>query len=1176
MKKLLLLLLFITGTLYAQPPIAQPNDLIVCDGNGDGFEAFDLTTNEAQTLNGLNPTLYDVRYFNTLNNAQNNTSAIVSEMAYTNSSNPQTIFVRVEEISSGLYSITNFDLIVNLLPTASIGSSSPICTGDSASLTINGTPNATVQYTVDGGAMQSIVLDAAGTSFLSFANLTVDTTICLVDVSSSTTPACTQTLTACETIVVNQAPVIVQPNDMIVYENPFDGSATFDLTQNEAIIANGATGLSFQYYLTLADAQAGTNAIPNQSTFANTSNPQTIFVIVVDNASGCFSVTNFDLQVLDSNGIVYIPDPVFKSKLLSANSTNTIAQISGVGYTNIDTNLDGEIQFSEAALITALNLSTTPGSIDKILDFTGINSFVNLESFSSAFNNATININGLTSLHTFSFRNNFSTANPTSVFSNLPSLVNFYYQQTSVSSIVINNCPNVQKIWAQQNSNLTSLTMDSMPALKQLWAWSSSLLTINIPNSPVLEELDLHSNFTINSVSIGNSPLLKILDLSGNAITDVSGFSNNLSNIEQLRLNGNIIPNLILPVSMPNLTSISFNGTSNNNLNFANSPNLQGININAGDMSIVDLTNVPLLYGLTITENPITVLNLSNNNQINSLSISGCPISVLDLSNLSNLTNASFLGLLITELDLSNNPLVSSIRFHDNPNLTHVNLKSGVTNTINYNTSQFYNVPNLEYICIDEGDVINYSILQDPPLIPTSSYCSFTPGGDYNTITGITQFDINGNGCDVNDMLVQYFGIGINLNATSTNSSVFSNGSGNYSVFTNQIGTFDLTPNLENPSYFSVNPNPATVNISVIDNSTTTQNFCITANGVHPDLEIVIAPITPARPGFDAVYKIVYKNKGNQTVDGFVNFTYNDALLDLVSSSVTPTNVGNGSMNWFVSGLVPFQTGSIIITMNVNSPQETPAVNIGDILAFNAFIDVTTDDNWNDNNFDFNQTVVGSYDPNDITCIEGVVVSPSYIGQYLHYVINFENTGTYQAENIVVKTTINPADFDINTLRLLEASHNVTTRVNGDIVEFIFQTINLDTGGHGNVLLKIRTKDELIPSDMVSKKADIYFDYNFPIETNFANTTFQVLSNSIVTIDNSVGIYPNPTNDFVNIKANSSINSVEIFDVQGRIIQKKITNVENETIDVSGLTNGIYFMMIKTEKGQKVEKLVKE
>ena len=266
-----------------------------------------------------------------------------------------------------------------------------------------------------------------------------------------------------------------------------------------------------------------------------------------------------------------------------------------------------------------------------------------------------------------------------------------------------------------------------------------------------------------------------------------------------------------------------------------------------------------------------------------------------------------------------------------------------------------------------------------------------------------------------------------------------------------------------------------------------------------------------------------------------------------------------------------------MLHLNVNGPTETPAVNIGDVLTLTASILPSAgDENTFNNLFQFNQTVVGSYDPNDITCIQGDVVAPLYIGEYLHYVINFENTGTYQAENIVVKTQINPADFDIATLRLMEASHNVTTRINNNIVEFIFQTINLDTGGHGNILLKIKTKGDLLTSDIVTNKADIYFDYNFPVETNFANTTFQVLSNSIVTIDNSVGVYPNPVNDMVNIKANTAISSIEIYDIQGRIIHKKITNQKTESIDVSTYSNGIYFLKIKTEAGEKVEKIVKK
>ena len=872
-----------------------------------------------------------------------------------------------------------------------------------------------------------------------------------------------------------------------------------------------------------------------------------------------------------SGQIVNIPDANFKAKLLSASTANNIAQISGVGYVNIDTNLDGEIQFSEASLITALNLISTSGATDKIEDFTGINNFINLQSFSSQYNSATISIDGLTSLNSINFTNNNTTVTSNSVFSNLPSLINFYYKKTSVNSIELINCPNVVKIQAQENSNLTSFSVGLIPNLKEFKAWGCNILTINIPNSPLLEELDLSTNYTLSSVSIGNSPLLKILDLSSNSITDVSGFVNNLNNIEQLRLAGNNISALILPVFMPNLISISIDGTSNNNLNFENSPNLQGVIINPGNMSVLNLSYNPLLYSLTIIDNPITSLDLSNNNLIYSLGILGCPLATLNLSNLSNLTNFSCQGLLITELDLSNNPLVSYIRFHDNINLIHVNLKSGINNTINYNISQFYNVPNLEYICIDEGDVINYSILQNPPVIPTSSYCSFTLGGDYNTITGSMIFDENNNGCDAIDLSQP--NIKININDGANQGATFTNTSGNFSFFT-QTGSFNLTPAIENPIWFNFSPTTATVPFANNENNVVSQNFCITPNGIHSDLEVVIVPIIPARPGFDAVYKIVYKNKGNQTDTGYVNFTYNDAVLDFVSASVVPNNNGGGFMNWIIPNIAPFQSGNILVTLNVNSPQETPSVNIDDVLVFNAFIDVSTDDIWADNNFDFNQTVVGSYDPNDITCLQGNALPTTEMGEFLHYNIRFENTGTYEAENIVVKNEIDLTQYNIQSLQVMESSHPMEVKVTGNIAEFIFQGIDLDTGGHGNILLKLKSNTTL-SNDLVINSADIFFDYNFPIITNDEQTVFANLSKNDFVKDVSIQVYPNPTNDVINVKADNTINSIQLYDAQGRLLLTKMVNENSQVLNLSSYSSGIYFINIATSAGKQTQKIIK-
>ena len=139
-----------------------------------------------------------------------------------------------------------------------------------------------------------------------------------------------------------------------------------------------------------------------------------------------------------------------------------------------------------------------------------------------------------------------------------------------------------------------------------------------------------------------------------------------------------------------------------------------------------------------------------------------------------------------------------------------------------------------------------------------SSYCSFTPGSDYNTASGIIKLDQDNNGCDAGDFANTYFKVKINGGTDS--GSTFTNTNGNYSFYT-QTGNFTITPEVENPSYFNISPSNAVVNFPLLNNATQTQNFCITPNGFHPDLEVVITPIGVARPGFDSYYKIVYKNK---------------------------------------------------------------------------------------------------------------------------------------------------------------------------------------------------------------------------------------------------------------------------------------------------------------------------
>lgn len=263
---------------------------------------------------------------------------------------------------------------------------------------------------------------------------------------------------------------------------------------------------------------------------------------------------------------------------------------------------------------------------------------------------------------------------------------------------------------------------------------------------------------------------------------------------------------------------------------------------------------------------------------------------------------------------------------------------------------------------------------------------------------------------------------------------------------------------------------------------------------------------------------------------------------------------------------------------------DTPAVNAGDTLNFVASVNPTANDITPlDNSFTFNQTVVNSFDPNDITCLEGDVVSPSKIGKYLHYKIRFVNVGTAEAINIVVKDLIDTLKYDLKSLQFISASHPVETKITKNKVEFIFENINLPSsnvdsiGGPGSVFFKIKSLPTLVVGAVVSNSANIYFDYNFPIETNDANTSFATLVGlNNVNLDKSLLLFPNPVSSFVNVKSDFIIKSIDLYDALGRIIETSLINQKVGVINIENKSKGIYYLKVKTAQGSNLEKILKE
>jgi CO dehydrogenase/acetyl-CoA synthase epsilon subunit len=76
-----------------------------------------------------------------------------------------------------------------------------------------------------------------------------------------------------------------------------------------------------------------------------------------------------------------------------------------------------------------------------------------------------------------------------------------------------------------------------------------------------------------------------------------------------------------------------------------------------------------------------------------------------------------------------------------------------------------------------------------------------------------------------------------------------------------------------------------------------------------------------------------------------------------------------------------------------------------------------------------------------------------------------------------------------------------------------------------------------------------------------------------------IKIYPNPTTSKLKIECEEmNVESVEVFDIVGKIVSTHhfITSSFHQTIDISHLNNGIYFVKVLAKQGEIVKKVVKQ
>ena len=707
--------------------------------------------------------------------------------------------------------------------------------------------------------------------------------------------------------------------------------------------------------------------------------------------------------------------------------------------------------------------------------------------------------------------------------------------------------------------------------LRKFWYNGTTTLftSLDLTTAPFLEDFKISTSTgqlqSLNLVGLAN---LKDLFCANQQLTQLN--LTGLASLENLTVNNNQITSIDASQS-PNLWFLQCKNNQLQSLNLTGCVNLNRLYCNNNLLTTLSL-NLPTVIEIDCFSNQLTTLDFSQCPNVSSINCSQNQLTSIDVSGLHQLGTLNCGVNLLTVLDTEDCSNLSTLLCYQNQ-LTHLFIKNG-----KYESSMNFSNNNLIYICTDEVNlaaVQNLANIYGFPNCVINSYCNFNPGGDFSTAQGQILFDLNGNGCISGGNYLPIVWIDVNDNA-----SFFANSSGFYSLMLPE-GTHTLTPQFENNSFFSVSPPSITLNLPMAQNPVT-NTFCVTPIGQHQDLEVVFIPISDARPGFNCQYRIIYRNKGNTTQSNQITLTFDDAIFDFVSSTAPLSSQATNLLKWNFTDLHPFEARSFDLVLHLNSPTDTPPVNGGHDLGFLAVINpYITDAFQPDNRSELKQTAVNSFDPNDKTCLEGTLVAPQVVGAYVHYLIRFENTGTANAQNIVVKDMIDSAKFDVNTLIPLHGSHPFQMRVlAGNRVEFIFENIQLpfdDANNDGYIVFKIKTRATLVAGDSFSNSASIYFDYNHPIVTDPAVTTIQLLGKKDFEFASEFALYPNPTNDFLNIqsKSDAKIQSINIYNTLGQLVLA-ITNAETVSkMDVSDLASGNYFLKVISDKGNSNVKFIK-
>ena len=165
---------------------------------------------------------------------------------------------------------------------------------------------------------------------------------------------------------------------------------------------------------------------------------------------------------------------------------------------------------------------------------------------------------------------------------------------------------------------------------------------------------------------------------------------------------------------------------------------------------------------------------------------------------------------------------------------------------------------------------------------------------------------------------------------------------------------------------------------------------------------------------------------------------------------------------------------------------------------------------------------------------------------------------------------------------------NVWVDLNNDLIfdenEIIFNAISEDEVStsivNGNFTIPSNTPagsykmrivglddEDAAPNPCFSDGYGCSVDYTLNVSNSLSNDTQEL---------KSLQIYPNPTSNFVTISNDTSISSIELFDINGRKLYSEILSSKEVQINLEAYASGTYLVKVSSEGKQSIKKIIKK